>query len=118
MPKKTGQVSRRIVLVVIVTMLSVLFVLFTAYTKYIYAQDYNFIIEAPCDPGEMTCFVRDCDDYCPPNELEVYRAYEIPATDYNLCTDNSCTNICQNVDTMSSCVPILCNLDNGDDCTS
>ncbi|MEZ4104591.1 MAG: hypothetical protein R3B60_04900 [Candidatus Paceibacterota bacterium] len=115
---ESDSVSKRIIVMVVVTALSVSLVLLTAYTKYIYAHDYDFIIEAPCDPEQMSCYVRDCNDYCPPNELEIYQVYHLPASIYPLCIDNSCTNICESDETKKQCIPVLCNINNDDDCTS
>jgi hypothetical protein len=89
----------------------------TAYTKYIFAKDYNFYIEAPCDPTLMTCFVRDCDDYCPPNGLSTYRAYMVSASVFPDCIDNSCTNICLSGTTSSLCEEIICSTEDGDSCS-
>lgn len=117
MADKAGTVSRRVVVTVVIMVIAVFFALLSSYTKYIYAHDYSFIIEAPCNPEQTTCFVRDCDDYCPPNELEIYTSYLISAGDYANCTDNSCANVCENVATAELCVPIECN-PNENDCTS
>lgn len=107
----------RVKILVGLTAISVLLVLLTGYTKYIYAGDYFFIIEAPCDENSQTCFVRDCEDYCPPNELATYKTYLIKAEDFADCTENSCTNICENEETSDLCEEVICNLDNGDDCS-
>lgn len=117
MADKARHASKQVVVSVVIVMIGVFFALLSSYTKYIYAQDYSFIIEASCDPAETSCYVRDCDDYCPPNELEVYSSYLISANDYADCTDNSCSNICENTTTAELCVPIECNSDNND-CTS
>lgn len=111
------RLSLRIKILTILTTLSVLLVFFTAYTKYIHAKDYYFFVEAPCDETSQTCFVRDCDEYCPPNELEIYKVFLIKAKDFNTCTENSCANICENTATEDFCEEIMCDVENGDDCT-
>ena len=73
--------------------------------RYLYFTAYAFHIEAPCvRTDDTTCFVRDCDEYCPPNGLELYQVFEIPAVIFHDCADNSCSNICPSAD----CTPILC----------
>ncbi len=97
-------------------LLSVMLTFLTAYTKYIFAKDYSFYIEAPCDPTTMTCFVRDCGDYCPPNGLDTYRAYMIPASVFPSCTSNSCENICLSESSSYQCEEIICDSETGDEC--
>ncbi len=110
--------SLRVKILVLLTTISVVLVLLTGYTKYIYAEDYFFYVEAPCNSDSQTCFVRDCDDYCPPNELEEYKTYLIKAEHFSNCTDNSCVNICEEGATSNLCEEIECNIDEGDDCSS
>lgn len=97
--------------------LSLILVFLTAYTKYIFAKDYYFYIESPCDPSTTKCFVRDCDDYCPPNGLETYSAYNIKASTYSSCLDNSCVNICESSESEHLCTPIACDETTGDECS-
>lgn len=109
--------SKRIKILMLVTLLSVALVFLTAFTKYIYAKDYIFLVESTCDPELHTCFVRDCEDYCPPNALESYRVFSIQAKDFHLCTDNSCSNICTDSSTSAMCEELTCEPEN-DDCSS
>jgi hypothetical protein len=104
-------------LLTVFVLFSLVFTFLTAYTKYMFAKDYEFYIEAPCDPTSETCFVRDCDDYCPPNGLDTYRAYMIPASTFPNCTDNSCSNICLEDATADQCTEILCDAEVGDSCS-
>lgn len=89
----------------------------TSYTKYIYAKDYTFRIESTCNPEEGVCYVRDCDEYCPPNNLAVYTVYNMSASYYDQCENNSCENICHNEDTAQLCIELKCSEENGDVCT-
>jgi len=62
---------------------------------FLFRQDYEFIVEAPCDPAETTCFFRDCsEEECPPNELGSYRIFAVRADDFPHCSDNSCLAEC------------------------
>lgn len=85
---------------------------------YLYAKQYDFIIEAPCDATAQECYVRDCSEGdCPPNELSEYRVYSIPAALFSSCTDNSCVNICLGQQS-SSCEEILCSSQGDYECTA
>jgi hypothetical protein len=106
----TKEYSKRWGVVVLTSFVVVALLLtyLTAYTKYIFAKDYVFYIEAPCDPESMICFVRDCDDYCPPNGLSAYRSFTIQASTFASCTNNSCENICLTESTAAQCEEIIC----------
>jgi hypothetical protein len=68
----------------------------TAYI-FLYAKDYYFIVEAPCDVSTQICYIRDCEgepDSCPPNGLSSYSRSLIRAVDFKRCSDNSCANEC------------------------
>lgn len=109
--------ARHVRIFLLISTISVFLVLLTAYTKYIYAKDYVFFVEAPCDTETEQCFVRSCDDYCPPNEFETYKTFAVPATLFAQCTDNTCQNICLNENMQTLCKQIVCDSDNGDDCS-
>jgi hypothetical protein len=117
--KPTREYSKKwgVVILVSFVVISLTLTYLTAYTKYIFAKEYTFYIEAPCDSETMTCFTRDCEDYCPPNGLSEYRAYTIKASVFSSCTDNSCTNICQNSETAMQCEEIVCSEEDGDSCS-
>lgn len=102
---QTNNSSRILVTFFIV---SLFFVFLTGYTKYIFAKDYTFYIETECNPEVSTCYVRSCDDYCPPNGLSTYSAYYIPAAEYKNCTSSDCKNICESSETSHLCEPIPC----------
>jgi hypothetical protein len=97
---------------------SLFFVFLTAYTKYIFAKDYSFYIETPCEPDSEICFVRDCDNYCPPNNLSAYKAFIIPADIFANCVDNACSNICLADKGRQACEQIHCNAEAGDSCSN
>lgn len=105
-------------ILLLISGISVALVCLVSYTKYIYAKDYTFLVEASCDPLTQSCYVRDCEDYCPPNELESYTVFAISAADFSSCTDNSCSNVCLNPTTAEKCEEITCDIENGDDCSS
>jgi len=86
-----------------------------SYARFVVAKDYYFHVEAPCDTSEGNeCFTRSCDDYCPPNGLESYRVFKLPAAEYYRCIDNACSNICTTNGTI--CEEIKCSLETGDSC--
>lgn len=86
------------------------------YSLYL-AKEYNYIVEAPCNASKEICFHRDCvvGGNCPPNNLQDYKRYYIRAKYFDMCTDNSCQNVCEK--NSLSCTPISCNTDAGDTCT-
>ncbi|MBI4066019.1 hypothetical protein HY412_02425 [Candidatus Kaiserbacteria bacterium] len=65
------------------------------YENYL-AKNYLFFVEASCDSTVNECYSRSCDniDDCPPNGLTAYRVFQLPASQFNNCSDNSCLNIC------------------------
>lgn len=109
-----GNKSTNLLILFIAITLGVVFL--SAYTRYIFAKDYTFYIEAACDPSKENCFVRDCNDYCPPNGLAIYSAYHIKASIFPTCINNDCANICQSK-TNKECAPILCDIEAGDSCS-
>jgi len=91
-----------------VLIVSVLIVLGQSmYVNYL-KKGYLFFIEAPCNPSTNECYVRSCDvdGDCPPDNLTEYRVFQLPASQFNNCSDNSCLNICPS--TSSSCEEIYC----------
>jgi hypothetical protein len=89
----------------------------TAY-KFLFAKDYDFVLEAPCDPSTNTCFTRDCSnpDDCPPNGLENYRIFNVKASDFGKCADNSCLNEC--LSGKISCTETKCGESEEDACSA
>lgn len=107
-------VKRSVKVFLVVIAVSVFFACLTGYAKYIFAKDYYFFVEASCDNTTQTCFVRDCDDYCPPNSLETYRTFTVKAADYQQCQTNSCSNFCT---IENNCEEVLCDPQAGDECS-
>ncbi len=104
-------------LLTIFVFISIFLVLCCAYAKYIFAKDYIFYIEGSCNPETQSCFVRNCDEYCPPNGLDTYSAYHIQAREYLKCTSNDCASICENSVTKNVCEQITCDTGAGDSCS-
>lgn len=94
----------------------ILTIVVTGY-KFLFGLEYEFYVEAPCDPSSQTCFVRDCSEpeSCPPNELESYRAFYLSAEDFNTCRNNSCLYSCTNG--IIECQEVLCGESEGDECS-
>ena len=89
-------------------------VIATAYI-FLVREDYDFVIEAPCDPAEEICFYRDCSaEECPPNGLENYRVFSVSAKDFPKCSDNSCLPEC--TDGVIACTETVCSESDGDVC--
>src|SRR3989344_8765702 len=78
----------------------------SSYYKYYYTKDYDYLIEAKCDPSMEKCFFRDCADYCPPNGLSNYKEFYVKAFEFSKCSNNSCELECNNGSI--NCVPIPC----------
>ena len=89
----------------------------TAY-KFLYINDYTVSLEAVCDSVTETCFYRNCQDgetYCPPNELEYYRIFEVSAHDFKQCADNSC--LAEGTSSSIVCEEIVCGESEEDLCS-
>ncbi|MEQ1561116.1 MAG: hypothetical protein ABL899_00170 [Nitrospira sp.] len=95
----------------ILTLLFFIFFLgatFSSYYKYFYIKDYDYLIEAGCDPLLEECSFRDCEknpDICPPNNLSYYKEYYVKAYDFQKCSDNSCSYECLNMEIVCREVP-------------
>ena len=71
--------------------------IFASFYTYLFAKNYDFLIEIPCSTGFQECYTRDCStDDCPPNNLSAYSMYRIPARLFDSCTNNGCVNLCGN----------------------
>lgn len=82
------------------------YVIWFNYHKYVITQRYDFFVEAPCDPREgVSCHLRSCEDYCPPNELESYRVWKINARDFGRCADDTCDTECRSGQLRCEAVP-------------
>lgn len=80
-------------------------------------RDYDFVVEASCNPEMETCFYRDCsvEGDCPPNELEHYKVYVVNAADFRYCSDNSCAAECSS-DSIT-CEQVVCGEAEEDECS-
>ncbi len=87
-----------------------------SYYRYFYTKDYDYLVEASCDPLTEGCHYRSCEnaDDCPPNQLSVYKVYHVNAGDFARCADNSCKQECESG--AIACEPIACDADAGDTC--
>jgi|GEM_PF-2048911 len=91
-----------------ILLISVLIIFGQSMYKNYVAKDYLFFVEAKCDSVVNECYVRSCDvdGDCPPDNLTSYRVFQLPASQFKNCSDNSCLNICPS--TASSCEEIPC----------
>jgi hypothetical protein len=70
-------------------------------------EDYDIIVEAPCDATRDICFARDCSlEECPLNGLEQYRILSIAAREYPECAADACLEKC--LDGSIACTEIVC----------
>ncbi len=98
--------------------LMVLSALGSSYYIFYYQKDYEFLVEASCDPSSQSCFARDCvnTDGCPPNNLSIYKVFELKASDFDSCKDTSCKMECESG--TLSCVEVKCGDGPDDICVS
>lgn len=88
-------------------------------TAYIFLieKEYEFVVEAPCDPAVDTCFHRDCSGgECPPNGLEEYRIFTVNAADFETCADETCLAECTTGSI--ACTEIACGDSEADVCSA
>jgi hypothetical protein len=87
-----------------------------AFYRYYYTQNYDYILEAPCDPVKEVCYTRDCAIVeCPPNGLSNYKVFFVKAYNFVKCSDNSCAKECEAG--LIACVSVPCGESENDDCT-
>jgi hypothetical protein len=81
---------------------------FSSFYKYYFTQNYDYLVEAECNPEIEICYIRDCSnpDDCPPNGYEEYKQYYLKAYDFKKCSDNSCKTECEN--DAIDCEEIVC----------
>ncbi len=92
----------------ILFLITFLFAVGASFYKYYYTKNYDYLVEASCDPSTEKCFHRDCSnaDDCPPNGLSYFKEFYVKAYDFPKCTDDSCKTEC--TEREISCVPISC----------
>ena len=97
--------------------LSVIMVILGTFYNFFILKQYDFVVEAACDPETEECFYRDCEeeDACPPNQLETYKIFTVPADRFGSCADNSCASLCQG-DEASMCIETVCGETEGNEC--
>lgn len=95
----------------------IIFPICTNFFKYYYAKNYDYIIEAKCDPLIEICFSRDCTNPndCPPNGLAIYKKFYVKAYDFAKCRENFCEKECNK--NLIKCTPIPCGQLADDVCT-
>lgn len=90
----------------------------SGFYKYFYVKDYIYLIESKCDPSNETCFIRDCSiiDECPPNQYSEYKMFNVTASDFEKCNENSCEKECKN--NLIECISIPCGASEEDICST
>jgi len=81
----------------------------TSFYFFYFKKEYNFFVEAKCNPETETCFFRDCEatpDECPPNNLSYFNQYTIKARDFKNCINEDCTEAC--INNLIQCVKTEC----------
>lgn len=113
-PVKKDNHGKILTIVFVVTFIAAIV---ASFWRYYYTKNYDYLVEASCDPMMETCFVRDCEnpDDCPPNQLSVYKQFTVKAYDFPKCSDNSCKTQCES-ETIQ-CVLIVCDVEAGDECS-
>lgn len=101
----------------VVVTIVLLLPLVSSFYKYYYTKDYDFLIEAKCDPEKENCYLRDCStpDDCPPNGYSTYKQFSIKAFDFVKCAENSCTKECE--ERIITCIDIPCGGSEEDACS-
>lgn len=97
--------------------LTIVLAIGATYYIFLFKKNFEFTVEASCDPSKHVCFSRDCSaGECPPNELAQYRVFYVSAKDFQECADNSCLSECETGSI--NCEEYVCNSDEGYECTS
>lgn len=78
-----------------VLLASIVLIIGLSYQKFLVSKDYEFQVEAPCDPEFKTCHERDCtDELCPPGNLSTYTVWSLRASDFKRCSEPTCAREC------------------------
>ena len=112
-----SKVSFKGSLFVILAIVALAVPIMSNFYKYYFTKDYNYLIEAKCDPSIEHCFSRDCSnpDDCPPNGLSIYKKFYVKAYEFPKCKDNSCKNECALG--LIKCISVPCGESSDDTCT-
>lgn len=90
--------------------------LFMAFYKYYLTKNYDYIVEASCDPFSEICYTRDCTiEECPPNGFSSFKVFYIKAFDFAKCSNNSCDKEC--LEGLIECEQVQCGKSEDDNCT-
>ncbi|OGG50593.1 hypothetical protein A2704_02340 [Candidatus Kaiserbacteria bacterium RIFCSPHIGHO2_01_FULL_54_36b] len=92
-------------LIWVVVFLAIVYIVWFNYHKFVATKNYDFYVEAPCDETLEVCYVRDCEDYCPPNGLATYKVWQLSAADFGRCADDSCDAECTSGEIACEAVP-------------
>lgn len=86
----------------------------TAYIFFI-KSDYSYFIEAACDPNTTSCYYRDCseEDACYEYQTDIYKLYEIEATEFEKCGGLACVEQCESG--VIECTEVACDPE-GEEC--
>lgn len=75
---------------------AIILVIGLSYKKFLISEDYEFQVEAPCNPELKTCHERSCDDeLCPPGDLDTYTVWSLHASDFKRCSEPTCARECE-----------------------
>lgn len=102
--------SGKIIWVAVV--LAFAYVIWFNFQKFVLEERYDFFVESPCDPETESCYLRDCEEYCPPNGLSSYKVWKIVARDFDRCADDSCEAECETGKIV--CEEVPCDPEEGD----
>lgn len=81
------------------SLLMIAVAIFVSINKFYITKNYDFFVEVSCEEGEEGCLSRNCEiEECPPNGLEHYKEYSLPAKDFELCENEDCTELCKQTD--------------------
>ena len=107
--EQRGQFGRIIWITVAV---AIVYVTWFNFYKFVITKNYDFYVEAPCNPESETCYLRDCEDYCPPNGMAEYKIWMLSAADFADCSDETCAAECESGTV--KCEEVPCNPEIGD----
>lgn len=81
----------------VATILAIAYVVWFNYRTFLVTEDYEFQVEAPCDPNTEECMERDCSDEdagCLPESTNFYKIWSLRAYDFKKCSDSTCSHEC------------------------
>lgn len=104
-------------IIAFVVLVALIIPILSNFYKYYFTKDYDYLVEAKCNPSVESCFSRDCSnpDDCPPNGLSIYKEFYVKAYDFSKCKDNSCEQECASG--LITCTPVPCGESPEETCT-